>query len=686
MTACVLLYDLEERNDLDSYMVFYPNTIKNSSRQIKVGKVCYAIGEHTLYAIATLTEKLILRNNDTLNPNNTIVFSELEVTDSMICMKLGNHIRKLSRFPDLNRPLYAKQVPIVYLSVSLNFTQELPKLVNRQPIADQSTTGFIADSLLNQTECKTIINECLKNPLSNVSNEYEKTYRNNRRLLFYDHALASLLWKRIHPVIYDRDLENVRPSGFGVSGYWTPIGFNSLFRFSVYGQDELFKKHQDAGYCENNSCRSVWSVVIYLNDDFKGGETTFYSYDGEITTVVKPEQGRAVVFEHDQFHQGNVVLSGTKYVLRGDIMFLRYGPETIENKLTVQHDIRFARVRFLYHECILASQKNEPTRATTFFNEALQVIQSLKLKPTKNENSKLVQTCGDTSTMIQILMFLSPLIISCVIRRLNRWFFARSQNNTLWKQLYAKEWPKSFDIERSLLNQEQRLQPYAALYKSHLQLCKGVTKSRMAIFFEDDNVYVSFKRCKDTTFSKILCMMPSAAQQPPEDLDGYWGYRFESRHMLFNHELPYGENIVCFTFMDDKFFQKTMHDLVTYAYERLVGDQFTSDSVMEWGGMGWSGMGRDASDSADIHFEIVWSSHFTYILPDPKFEGSSKFVDLDSCLFLKLEEVYLASQQKALLPKGALPDTFHPDSIYKPSWCSPQKANEIMTVLHHAIL
>jgi hypothetical protein len=55
--------------------------------------------------------------------------------------------------------------------------------------------------------------------------------------------------------------------------------------------------------------------MIYLNDDFKGGATTFNDI------VVRPKKGSALIFYPYLEHEGSEVLEGTKYVLRTDIMF-----------------------------------------------------------------------------------------------------------------------------------------------------------------------------------------------------------------------------------------------------------------------------------------------------------------------------------------------------------------------------
>ena len=55
--------------------------------------------------------------------------------------------------------------------------------------------------------------------------------------------------------------------------------------------------------------------MIYLNDNFKGGETRFNNL------IVAPKKGSALVFYHYLEHEGAEVLQGIKYVLRTDIMF-----------------------------------------------------------------------------------------------------------------------------------------------------------------------------------------------------------------------------------------------------------------------------------------------------------------------------------------------------------------------------
>ncbi len=69
------------------------------------------------------------------------------------------------------------------------------------------------------------------------------------------------------------------------------------------------------------------SYLIYLNDDFAGGSTTFRDYVGEgearrkIENDIMPATGVALLFPHERRHEGVSVSLGRKYVLRSDVFY-----------------------------------------------------------------------------------------------------------------------------------------------------------------------------------------------------------------------------------------------------------------------------------------------------------------------------------------------------------------------------
>lgn len=127
--------------------------------------------------------------------------------------------------------------------------------------------------------------------------------RNNNRVLYKDVALAQALWAELAPHA---------PKVIGDS---ESIGLNELFRFYRYQPGQQFRKHRDQSFIRNSREASYYTFMIYLNDDFRGGQTRFNDL------VVAPKKGSALVFYHYLEHEGSEVTEGIKYVLRTDIMF-----------------------------------------------------------------------------------------------------------------------------------------------------------------------------------------------------------------------------------------------------------------------------------------------------------------------------------------------------------------------------
>lgn len=127
--------------------------------------------------------------------------------------------------------------------------------------------------------------------------------RNNQRILFTDKVLATQIWEK---------LKEYAPYQLGNS---FSVGLNEMFRFYKYEAGQEFKKHRDQSYIRNELEASYFTFMIYLNDGFEGGETTFNEL------IISPRKGMALIFFHDLEHEGSKIISGQKYVLRTDIMY-----------------------------------------------------------------------------------------------------------------------------------------------------------------------------------------------------------------------------------------------------------------------------------------------------------------------------------------------------------------------------
>ncbi|KAL0482594.1 actin [Acrasis kona] len=91
----------------------------------------------------------------------------------------------------------------------------------------------------------------------------------------------------------------------------------------------------DNCFVKSDDERSIFTMIIYLNDNYEGGNTVFYNrptdgvlpYSGELELSyphpIVPTKGGVLIFNHDVLHEGLKITKGTKYIIRCEIMFRR---------------------------------------------------------------------------------------------------------------------------------------------------------------------------------------------------------------------------------------------------------------------------------------------------------------------------------------------------------------------------
>lgn len=110
--------------------------------------------------------------------------------------------------------------------------------------------------------------------------------------------------------IYDEIFDGLRRCVDDYSRYWgINVNFYEIFNFVKYdGEGKHFRIHADDG--PHYKC--AVSAVIYLNDDYEGGEIFFPRLD---KTTVKPGYGDIAIFPSNYAyeHASLPIKSGTKY-------------------------------------------------------------------------------------------------------------------------------------------------------------------------------------------------------------------------------------------------------------------------------------------------------------------------------------------------------------------------------------
>ncbi len=132
--------------------------------------------------------------------------------------------------------------------------------------------------------------------------------RNNTRVMFDNPTLAAKLWE---------ELREHTPAELGP---WRAHGLNERFRLYRYDPGQYFRRHSDGAFRRNASECSQITLMIYLNEGFEGGETSF-----DADCLVTPKTGMALGFIHRLRHAGETVTTGRKYVLRTDVMYRKAG-------------------------------------------------------------------------------------------------------------------------------------------------------------------------------------------------------------------------------------------------------------------------------------------------------------------------------------------------------------------------
>ncbi|KAK7023145.1 hypothetical protein R3P38DRAFT_1098074 [Favolaschia claudopus] len=152
--------------------------------------------------------------------------------------------------------------------------------------------------------------------------------------------------------LYDRVVPHLPPAVHGGA----VKGINRRFRLYRYRPGALYRPHIDGAwpasaldetstlpsyiYDSDPTVYSRLTFLIYLNDDFDGGCTTFFLPSAEHGILearpVKPRTGTVCVFPHGAaqgslLHEGSGVTEGAKYVIRTEVLYEVDKSERVES-------------------------------------------------------------------------------------------------------------------------------------------------------------------------------------------------------------------------------------------------------------------------------------------------------------------------------------------------------------------
>lgn len=199
---------------------------------------------------------------------------------------------------------------------------------------DDVPGGYLINNLLTKSECEKYIQQSSEiGYKSKHSKRSGPPIRTNSRVLYEaTEKEAEILSDRLRTFVSKIDTSSIG-RGWKIPSEQKLVNYK--WRFNRYRGDEVFHPHFDSGHDFSPSLRTVFSLIIYLNDDFEGGETCFFpgghSRENMFTkdkdkkeVQIKPSQGSALLFFHygelNPLHYAKKVIGdGTKYIIRADL-------------------------------------------------------------------------------------------------------------------------------------------------------------------------------------------------------------------------------------------------------------------------------------------------------------------------------------------------------------------------------
>jgi len=179
---------------------------------------------------------------------------------------------------------------------------------------------FKLQNFLKENEIKIILNK---------AKDWKKSVICGHLSIFEDNLLLHEIWKRIQNYLPSFIKTN---SQFIIGDNWELIGLCEKIRILKYEPGEYIDNHSDKVITRNildmngvkYTQKSFFSIYIYLNDDYCGGEYYFWELDNKsekYNFVIKPKKGDCVILHQSIINKKCQTFDNTQYILRLDIIY-----------------------------------------------------------------------------------------------------------------------------------------------------------------------------------------------------------------------------------------------------------------------------------------------------------------------------------------------------------------------------
>ena len=164
----------------------------------------------------------------------------------------------------------------------------------------------VIDNIFTVEDCVKLIKFAENQGFQKVNDGNSQYWRTN----FFNQELAYILFNELRQMGKIPDIIDDK----------RVVCLNTEFRISKYEPGQEFRMHKDGVNQDRYGNHSILTLNIFLNDNFEGGQINFYWRNKLLRQSIEPIPGRGTLFYTQQFHSGEKVIEGYKYLLRTDVM------------------------------------------------------------------------------------------------------------------------------------------------------------------------------------------------------------------------------------------------------------------------------------------------------------------------------------------------------------------------------
>ena len=318
------------------------------------------------------------------------------------------------------------------------------RLRSEEPVLPEQTyppetrdNVFTLHNILSPTECRWLIStaEPLLEPVDHL---FEQRYRKSERVLLKSPKIAQQLYNRILPHLRASDYKNRIPLCFGQSGSWVPFGLNECLKVTKYTPGGLFAYHRDGPWIPREDQASIYTVIIYLNEEFRGGMTELgrthvdksespkkmrikeriidftlccgaagqETRQSMYASTLVPTTGTALLFNHDLWHAGLPVENGCKYILRTELIFQRVHNLYVD-RYAFTSDEKYFECRELYNRSQRAMMEGRRREFVEMYQEVVaRQLEALRSSQRILSRSKAILSSVNDDVMSCVFYYL----------------------------------------------------------------------------------------------------------------------------------------------------------------------------------------------------------------------------------------------------------------------------------------